>query len=846
MLVHDMTESTFADMYAQTISYGLFSARCMNVEEEIFDPLKAIDNIPDTNPFLRQLLREGLDSQKGNVKKSISFDELELASIIDLLQNTDMKSIVQDFNRQSRSGREDPVIHFYEDFLTEYDKEEKVNRGVFYTPLPVVDFIVRSIDSILKTDFGIKDGLACDEHIIPDGRKKSETVPRVQILDPATGTGTFLRQAILQIKKNFIETHDQEDWSRYVTLSLLHRLYGFELMMAPYAVAHMKIAMALQETGYNFASTTRLKLFLTNSLEEPGDSTGQQSLFEEDPIAVEATQANRIKKEAKINVVMGNPPYSGESANLNIPWIEKLMEDYKKEPGGKIKLNEKNPKWINADEYKFLRFAQYYIENQKAGIIGFICPNTFVTGRTFRGMRWKLANSFDQIYILNLHGNSQNGETSPDGSKDENVFPIQQGVSINIFVKTNKKKNGELAQVYYKDLYGLQELKFEYLFKHQINNVNFELVSLNEPNFYFYPQNNNLLNEYNNSFSIIDVFGQNGKGIVTARDEFTIHNTKEDVEKTIKGFLNTKDDEIARNKYNLGKDVRDWKVEFARNDLKKNYPKNGKFVEISYRLFDKRWSFYTGNSRGFFCYPRTEIMSHFLNGDNLGLVTVSNSPNTTPASYIFITDSIISNGYIRTDTVSIDTVFPLYIYDKDYGKKYPNFNPIIYEKIENIIGKIKPIELFDYIYAVLHIPFYRKKYKEFLKTDFPRIPYPATKEQFFALAKIGGELRELHLMKSSIIDKTPVVFYGTTPSQEVTQKKFDNGKVWINKSEYFEGIPESIWNFYIGGYQVADKWLKDRKGRTLSAEEIKHYERIIKVLMETERLMGELDKIWKV
>ena len=447
MLVHDMNENTFADMYAQTISYGLFSARCMNVDEEIFDPLKAIDNIPDTNPFLRQLLREGLDSQKGNVKKSISFDELELSNIIDLLQNTDMKAIVQDFNRQSNNGREDPVIHFYENFLTEYDKEAKTDRGVFYTPLPVVKFIVKSVDEILKNEFCIKDGLACDEHITPDGRKKSETIPRVQILDPATGTGTFLRQTILQIKKNFDETHKQDEWSRYVTLSLLHRIYGFELMMAPYAVAHMKIAMALQETGYNFAANTRLKVFLTNSLEEPGDSTGQQSLFEDDPIAVEATEANRIKKESKIHAVMANPPYSISSNNKS-KWILDLIKDYKKD------LNEKKVN-LDDDYIKFIRLGQKYIDDNGCGVLAYISNNSFIDGITHRQMRKSLLESFDKIYIFDLHGNSLRKEIAPDGTSDENVFNIQQGVSINFFIKNNKREK-KLADVYHFELLGKQ------------------------------------------------------------------------------------------------------------------------------------------------------------------------------------------------------------------------------------------------------------------------------------------------------------------------------------------------------------------------------------------------------
>ncbi|MBQ0052380.1 MAG: N-6 DNA methylase, partial [Treponema sp.] len=267
-LVHDMSKEQFADMYAQTIAYGLFSARCLNPEESEFDPIRAIENIPNTNPFLRDLLKEGFAEKKN----TLVIDELDLNSVVDLLKNTDISSIVQDFNKQSRNGREDPVIHFYENFLTEYDKETRMDRGVFYTPVPVVDFIVRSVDQILKTEFGIEDGLACDETVTINKEKKKEIIPKVQILDPATGTGTFLRQTILLIKRNFDEKHKSlseaervKKWNEYVVVSLLHRLFGFELMMAPYAVAHMKLAMALKDTGYKFNSASRLKVFLTKT-----------------------------------------------------------------------------------------------------------------------------------------------------------------------------------------------------------------------------------------------------------------------------------------------------------------------------------------------------------------------------------------------------------------------------------------------------------------------------------------------------------------------------------------------------------------------------------------------------
>ena len=814
-LVHDMDEKSFADMYAQTICYGLFSARCLNAEEEIFDPIKAIDNIPDTNPFLRQLLKEGLNDQKGNVKKSISFDELELNSIIDLLQNTDIQAIVKEFNRQTRLGYEDPVIHFYEDFLTEYDKEAKIDRGVFYTPLPVVNFIVRSVDQILKTEFGVEDGLACEEKVQVEesnGRGKAKTykaVPKVQILDPATGTGTFLRQTILQIKKDFDEKHKvlskedlSKEWNKYVILSLLHRMYGFELMMAPYAVAHMKLAMALKDTGYSFESKSRLKVFLTNSLEEPGDSSGQQSLFEEDAIAVEATQANAVKKDAKINVVMGNPPYSVSSNNKS-EWIVDLIADYKKD------LNERNIQPLSDDYIKFIRLGEYFVAKEEKGILAYISNNSFIDGLIHRHMRKHLLETFDDIYILNLHGNSKKKETAPDGSKDENVFDIQQGVSINIFVRKSESKKAD-AKIHYVDLYGERASKFDFLIKHDINTINWSNVNFTEPRYYFVPKDFSESDEYEQGFKIDELMLENKAGVATGKDALYVAETRNELLKV-----------LNENKIEV--------------DIKK-------IVDYGYRPLDVRKVYYDTR---LLQRPRDVIMKHMLH-ENYAINTCKQQ-TSFDFQHVMISSCITDRCYVSLQTGEVGYIFPLYLYDEGYNTYRPNLNEKIVSQIEKIIQiKLEPLDLFDYIYAILHTPSYRTKYKEFLKIDFPRIPYPNDKEQFLTLAKLGSELRELHLMKSPVMDESDVTFSGNIPSEEVTTRKWDNGKVWISKSEYFDGIPESTWNFYIGGYQVADKWLKDRKGRTLSAEDILHYKRIIKILMETERIMKKLDTVWNV
>ncbi|MDR2049835.1 MAG: N-6 DNA methylase, partial [Treponema sp.] len=476
-LIHDMTQEQFADMYAQTMVYGLFSARCMIKPGENgdgrFEPKEAIDAIPSTNPFLQKLLKESFSG-----KNKLSFDELDLGDITLLLQNTDTDRILEDFNRQTGGGREDPVIYFYEGFLNAYEKEQKKRRGVYYTPQPVVNFMVRAVDDILKTEFGIQDGLASTEtKTIKIPRKKNgkivdeelREVPAIQILDPATGTGTFLRQIILQIWENFKSARPgitqnavKRQWNAYVKDHLLPRLNGFELMMAPYAVAHMKLAMCLDETGYAFDEDTehpdRVKVFLTNSLEEADKEENQGMMFEYDALTEESLEARKVKKNRGINVVIGNPPYSGESANKG-DWILSLLEDYKKEPGGIEKLKERNPKWINDDYVKFIRYAQLYVERAGSGIVAFINNHSFLDNPTFRGMRWNLLKSFDKIYIIDLHGNIKKKETAPDGGKDENVFDIQQGVSVNIFIKQQKKQEKNLVEIYHRDILGIRQQK---------------------------------------------------------------------------------------------------------------------------------------------------------------------------------------------------------------------------------------------------------------------------------------------------------------------------------------------------------------------------------------------------
>jgi len=650
ILIHDLTPADFADIYAQTLAYGMFAARLHDETLDTFSRQEAAELIPKSNPFLRKLFNHvaGADIDE-RIKTTVD-------NLADVFRATDVKALLKNFGRATQTN--DPIIHFYETFLAEYDPKLRKARGVWYTPEPVVNFIVRGVDEILKTEFGLKDGLADTSKTkikltqsTSDKRKKvkgksgytevEKEVHKVQVLDPATGTGTFLAEVVKFIYNGKFKAM-QGAWSGYVDEHLIPRLNGFELLMASYAMAHLKLDMLLRETGFIASKEQRLNIYLTNSLEEHHPDTG--TLFSS-WLSTEANEANHIKRDTPVMVVMGNPPYSGESANKGA-WIMKLMEDYKKEPGGKEKLKERNPKWINDDYVKFMRYGQHFIEKNGEGILAFINPHGFLDNPTFRGMRWNLLKTYDKIYTIDLHGNTKKKETAPDGSKDVNVFDIQQGVAISFFVKTGKKKAGDLAEVHHFDLYGERNHKYEYLFKHVISDMPFKILPNIAPMYFMVQKDFEAEEKYLQGFSLSNVLPVNSVGIVTARDGFTVHDSKKQVQQTIERFLEL-DDESARNEFSLGKDVRDWKVSYAREDLKKSGPDFSRLKKISYRPFNDRFTYYTGKSKGFHCYPRNEVMQHFLNGDNIGLVFRRQSPESRDL-YVFICTEIIADGFIRS------------------------------------------------------------------------------------------------------------------------------------------------------------------------------------------------------
>ncbi|MCX8038634.1 MAG: DNA methyltransferase, partial [Candidatus Sumerlaeia bacterium] len=880
VLLHSLDAAEFADMYAQTIAYGLFAARCNHRGGGSFVRERAAFELPETNPFLIEMFTH-IAGPRLDRRLTWAVDHLA-----ELLNRTDIEKILEDFGRRSR--REDPVVHFYETFLAAYDPALREARGVYYTPEPVVSYIVRSVDEILKDVFGLPDGLADASKIslrrtvhCAKGPERRETIGethRVLILDPAAGTGTFLHGVIDHIYESIQRKGQAGTWSGYVSNHLLPRLFGFELLMAPYAIAHMKLGLQLAETGYEFKSGERLRIYLTNTLEE-AHRVSNRDLFAS-IIAEEANAAAQIKSEAPVMVIVGNPPYSGHSENRS-EWIAGLMRGTDSLTGQPTHnyfevdgqpLAERNPKWLNDDYVKFIRFAQWRIEQTGYGILAFISNHGYLDNPTFRGMRRCLMETFDRIYLLDLHGNTKKKETAPDGSKDENVFDIQQGVAIGIFVKSPQGKK-RATVVRHAHLYGLREVwqkdrrgerklvggKYFWLNNHSIKNTRWKPVAPQPPLYLFIPQERRLLAEYERGWKITDAMPVHSLGIATARDQLAVSWTKKELWHTVNIFA-ILSEEQARYQYNLRKDTRDWRVAAAQNDIRDSGPNKSCIIPILYRPFDQRYTYYTGRDCGFLCRPRTAVMRHMIGRDNLALSTTRGVEICRGFEHVFCSSEVIQLHTVSSKEVNY--LFPLYLYPDgdlpatlfDYGNdRRPNF---VLEFIEAFSQRLKmtfvpdgkgdlkktfgPDAVFHYIYAILHSPAYRTRYAQFLRADFPRVPIPSNSSLFRQLCRSGETLTELHRMRHRLplITRFPIL-----GSDHVETVFYKDGRVAINATQYFDKVPPEVWAFRIGGYQVCEKWLKDRKGRILSHDEIMHYQYVVAALDETIRLMAEIDRV---
>ncbi len=836
----DQKEYSFADIYAQTIAYGLFTARVFSYvknPKNDFSRKKAYEKLPETNPFLKRLFQDISDRKSEELG-----DELldAISEIVGILRAAKMDAILTYF--RNNMNREDIVIRFYEDFLACYKPQMRERRGVYYTPEPVVSYMVRSVDEMIKDKFNKPLGLAD---------------PEVMILDPACGTGTFLFKIFQLIYERFQESPDlltkglkDKSWDGYVSECLLPRIFGFELLVAPYSICHLKLGLFLEETGYQFKSGKRLGVYLINTLEdvELREEKQQFSLQipqMEEMIAAEAKSGSLIKKTEPIMIVIGNPPYSGISSN-NGEWITNLIEDYKYINGEHF---GERKHWLQDDYVKFIRFSQWRIDKSGQGILAFINNHSFLDNPTFRGMRWHLLNTFDDINIINLHGNSLKKEACPDGSHDQNVFDIQQGVSINLFIKHQTNKT-QLGQVNYTDLWGNRELKYKTLLPEDLNLLQLNKITYSPPYYFFLYKDETGREEYENGMSINEIFPNNSSGIVTMGDAFIIADNTEELEARLKDFL-TIDyrEEELKAKYNLGKNYAKWIIENKDSiTLNKN-----DFIEILYRPFDKKWTVFDNK---LVWRWRFETMKQMLLGENLGL-TVGRAGQVIDQgewNILFCTKNITELNLYRRGG---NNLFPLYIYPDPnkpqelQQEKRANFSQKFLQKIEAKLGYLPtPEAIFYYIYAVFHSPTYRSRYAEFLKIDFPRVPLTSNNDLFTKLSEIGEKLVQLHLMTSPIFKPplTPPGEAGCWGVLEFISKgdhkvapghpKYSQNSVIINKQgDCFKGVSEEVWNFYIGGYQVCQKWLKDRKDRTLSEEDILHYQKIVIAISETIKLM---------
>ena len=841
VLMPDVGPEEFSDIFAQTLTYGMFAARLNDPTPEDFSRYEAMGRIPNSNPFLKQLFQYVANNLE---------DELEwiVDDLADLFRAVDVGKVMKGYGKST--GASDPMVHFYEDFLREYDAGLRKDRGVWYTPIQVVRFIVTAVDWALKSRFKLEDGLADSsttqievEEATTHGKKLAhkvkKTVHRVQVLDPATGTGTFLAETVRQVRAKF--DGNEGLWPEYVASNLLPRLNGFELLMASYTMAHVKLDYALRASGVTPSGKDRFRVFLTDSLtdwhkELPG------GLFAS-ALAAEQQGADEVKRDIPVMVVMGNPPYSGISQN-NGEWITRLVDDYKVEPGGKQKLQERKH-WLNDDYVKFIRLAEHYVEKNGSGIVAYITPHGFLDNPTFRGMRWHLSQTFDEIWTLNLHGNSKKKETAPDGGKDECVFDIMQGVAITLMVKTDiASRDGEVSRrencrVHYADLWGKRAEKFAALELATIDGIKWQEFAPTAPMLFFVPKNTEGEDEYRKGFRIDELMGVNSTGVVTMGDSFAIAETKEAVRAHLED-LNTTDYTPAslKQKYDLGKNYADFILK-----AKSKVISDSLLGQISYRPFDTRWTCF---SNDIIWRMRENVVKHFLACLNIGFCCKRSFEFDAPPC--FVSAAPIDNRYWTcAGSKGTDYVFPLWLYEENMGRieKRANMDSAIVAKIGTAIcGDASPEDIFAYIYGILHTPSYRKKFKEFLKTDFPRIPYPKDAAQFKAVAEVGRSLIDIHLMRDAApgLSETRARF-PKMGSNIVEEVRFDDGRVFINAEQFFDNVPQIAWEMPIGGYRPAEKWLKDRKGRALTGDDIKHYQRIIIALIKTAEAAEKLETV---
>jgi len=829
---HELTLQEFADAFAQMLAYGLFLAR-LNSDSQPITLHNAREYVPGSFRLIRELV-DFLTELEKDEYRDVRWVVEEVLSIVNGL---DLPAIHEDLSFRKRKAisrkvrtadeeehrlfERDPFIYFYEGYLRAYDKETSKGRGVYYTPPPIVNFIVRAVDDILKERFDIRDGLA-------DNR-------RVTVLDFACGTGTFLLEVFQRVFDN-IGGKDSGRADLIVRDHLLKNLFGFEYLIAPYTIAHLKLSQYLKDQNHPLKSDERLQVFLTNTL-EPIHPEPNFLL----PAITAETEAAQTVKDQPILVITGNPPYSGHSKNKGT-WITAAIDGYKftielDEAGREIKkpLGERNPKWLNDDYVKFIRFAQLKMDSVAEGIVGIITNHSWLDNPTFRGMRQSLMRSFQQIYVLDLHGNAKKKERSPDGSKDENVFDIEQGVAISLFVKRTGLERG----VWRGDLWGKRLDKYQATADCTLTSVDWLTLDPDVPFYLFARQDAVLRDEYDEGLRLTEIFPINVLGFQTHRDAFAISFTKAEMKQKLNDLADPaiSDDELAR-RYGL-KSNRDWSFPDARSAAR-----SGKGTPpqlVAYRPFDEQWSEFSGLTMD---YPRRELLDHVAGRDNLCLL-VPRQIGIVTWRHAFVATTPAESCLVSSDTKSQNYVFPARTFrsgDESRENFSPNFRAFIDARYEH---HYTAEEILGYIYAVLQAPTYRTRYAEFLRIDFPRIPFPETKAAFDTLSALGWALVEAHLLRKQV--KRGLAAYDGKGDHTVEAVRYaaKEQAVWINKTQCFKPMPENVWNFHIGGYQVLDKYLKSRKGRVLSLDEINHVAAIADSLAFTLEQMAKIDDAYR-
>ena len=809
-IFNDLSDKDFTDAFSQIISFSLLFYR-LNERKNV--DLNSFKNMPEYIPIFREFLSTiNFDNLDKNIRYVINL-------IIKSINSYDEKIFYDKLSYKERhdTDKEDPFIYAYEYFLKEFDAKTRNARGVFYTPIEAVRYIIKSIDEILKDKLNISDGIYGEE---------------VHILDFAAGTGTFMLGAIERAFENAKQNGIAGVWENIVSDFILKRLYGFEFLIVPYVLAHFRIHEYLKDLNYDYKKNDRLQLYLTNTLDN--SAGGQVKMFPQ--MQAESDNAYKIKNEEPILVIMGNPPYNNKSEDINRnKWIENLLKDYKEN------LNEKK---INLDDdyIKFIRFAHWKMEKIKKGMIGIIVNNSFISGVTHREMRRKLMQTFDEIYILDLHGNVNKGERCPDGSLDFNIFNIKNvGVCIALFVKTGLKNNKNKG-IYFNEVFGTQDYKRKYLINKSVSKIKKWKKLKDDKKYHFFTKVKSNKKYRIEFIGLNKIFKEINNGIETKRDKLFIDFNKNKLTERMLKISNFDFDENFKNEYKAySTDGYDFynkikTIEFNKNDIK----------IIHYRPFDFRYICFNE----WLARRRIKIMKHFIDKENIGLV-FTRIVTSKKFHHAFISDKIIDQ-HVNSGR---DYIAPLYLYEENskgefkwrlpasgVEKSYkPNWTDSFKEFLKNYISD-NPKEILNYIYAILYSPTYRENYKEDLKYDYPRIPFTKDKNIFDRLQKLGEELIDLHLLK-----KVPQsnAGYPNKGEHKISYSKYneEEKRLYINEKQYFENVKKEVYNYSIGGYKPIEKYIKAREILTL--KDISHLIKVIAVIERTIYLQEEIDKVWR-